>query len=99
MSQESKLIPIKNCSNSTEEAIFMVVGGSKYLECIKMLAKTALTTNAPKICVNCWCFVTYSQFKAHRIDHLKNKKTPSQYGTEANFLGLAKEYNHFRLID
>ena len=30
---------------------------------------------------------------------MKNKKTPSQYGTEANFLGIAKDYNHFRLID
>ena len=99
MFQESKLISIKNYSNLTEETILMVVGASKYLECIKMLAKTVLATNSPNICVNCWCFVTCSQLKAHRIDNLKNKKTPSQYGTEANFLGIAKDYNHFRLID
>ena len=30
---------------------------------------------------------------------MKNKKTPSLYGTEANFIGLAKEYNSFGQID
>ena len=64
-----------------------------------MLAKTVLATNSPNIGVNCWCFVTCSQLKAHRIDNLKNKKIPSQYGKKDNFLGLAKEYNHFRPID
>ena len=81
---------VKNCSNMSEDTLYIEIGSSKYIEYIKNLILIAKKTNSPSICYECWCFLTNSQ-------HHKNRKTPSQYATEANFRALAQE-KHIRMI-
>ena len=82
---------VKNCSNMTEDTLYIEIGSSKYIEFIKNLILIAKKTNSPSICCECWCFLTNSQLISHRKDHHKNRKTPSHYATEANFRALAEE--------
>ena len=73
---------VKNC---TEDTLYIESGSFKYIEFIKNLILIAKKTNFPSICCECWCFLTSNQLKSHRENHHKNRKTPSQYATEAKF--------------
>lgn len=94
----NKYFPIKLCSNTEEEAKYLEIGSTRYLEYIKNLALIPQQTNAPNICIGCWCFMSNSQMKAHKEDHKILKRTPAQYATEANFKTLAKEKSHSRML-
>ena len=98
MSEINKGNYIKLCSNIEEDAKYLEIGCSKYMDYIQNLCQISKQINAPNICIDCWCFLTHSQIKSHKIEHKDSKRTPKQYCSEANFRALAEEKKHLRVI-
>ena len=89
-SNQNKWIIIREIGQATYHASF-----DDYIKNLELLPKI---TNAPSLCVLCFCLLTNSQKALHEcyLKNLDNVKTPKKFCSAENLIELAKNNDNYK---